>query len=295
MWMIMREMSVPFGSLSAVLLQVAHPAIAAAGRHSSCLETDLRGRITRTFSAIYQIIFGDLDTALETIDRLHSLHLKIRGSEREGRKETQYSATDPGLLFWVLATLIDSSVRVYELVVAPLSLQDRNDYFQDMKTFGVAMGIPPEYMPGNWPAFVRYFEAMLTGDRLRLGQAGHRLGRFIVKNPLARFTLAGIFLGGLLPERWRREYGLPWGGWEKLCFQRVVACVRFLLKRMPPSMRFCPAYHQAMLRTGCAPRESKTAGTRMITRFCEMLNLPFCLKDHREQFKGSSSLLAATR
>jgi uncharacterized protein (DUF2236 family) len=160
------------------------------------------------------------------------------------------------LLFWVLATLIDSSVRVYELLVAPLC---RDDYFQDMKTFGVAMGIPPEYMPETWAAFVRYFEAVLAGDSLRVGQVGQRLGRFIVTNPLARFTLSGILAGGMLPERWRREYGLPWGGWENFCFRRGIAGVRFLLKRMPASMRFCPAYHQAMVRTGGAPRAAKTA------------------------------------
>jgi hypothetical protein len=46
---------------------------------------------------------------------------------------------------------------------------------------------------------------------------------------------------------------------------------------MPDSMRFCPAYHQSMIRTGGASREAKTAGTRLIARLCEMLNLPFCL------------------
>lgn len=291
MWMIMREMIVPLGSLSAVLLQVAHPAIAAAGKHSSSVETDFRGRVKRTFTAIYEIIFGDLDTAFETIDRLRSLHLKIRGSGNEGGREAKYGATDPSLLFWVLATLIDSSVRTYELVVEPLSPSDREDYFQDMKTFGVAMGIPPEYIPESWAAFVRYFETVLAGDSLRVGQVGQRLGRFIVTNPLARFTLAGILAGGMLPERWRREYGLPWEGWEKFCFRHSIASVRFFLRRMPASIRFCPAYHQAM---GRASLEAKTAGTHMIARLCEILNLPFCLKGHREQSNSASSTLAAT-
>ena len=52
MWLIMRENMVPLGAISAVLLQVAHPAIAAAGTHSSRVRSDFNGRTRRTCAAV---------------------------------------------------------------------------------------------------------------------------------------------------------------------------------------------------------------------------------------------------
>ena len=67
---------------------------------------------------MYEIIFGDLATAYATIERIHRIHSRVRSDS----PEQPYRASDPNLLFWVLATLIDASVRTYELVVQPLSL-----------------------------------------------------------------------------------------------------------------------------------------------------------------------------
>jgi len=149
MWMIMRENMATLGGLSAVLLQLVHPAIAAAVAHSSRARKDPGGRIRRTFAAMYEIIFGDFAMARDTVERIHRIHSRIAG-RGEGQS---WQATDPSLLFWVLATLIDSSIRTYELIVGPLSIRDRRDYYVDMRVFGATMGIPYTHMPETWEDF----------------------------------------------------------------------------------------------------------------------------------------------
>ncbi len=276
MWLVMREMAAPFGAIGAVLLQVAHPAIAAAGAHGSRFQGDFRGRTQRTFNAMYEIIFGDLDSAMKTIERIHHIHARVKGEAKDGSGQ-RYSGTDPDLLFWVLATLIDSSVKMYDLVIRPLSSRDREDYYQDMKTFGVAMGIPPGFMPEDWTAFETYFEGMVNGEKLRIGPTGRRIADFIRHSAAAKYTSTAALAAGLMPPRWREAYGLPWGKWDVFRFERTIAAMRFAIHRMPLSMRFCPAYHQALVRTAGAPKESKTLVTRAVTWSCGLLNLPFVL------------------
>src|SRR5437867_12410271 len=91
MWLIMRENMTTLGGLSAVLLQLTHPAIAAAGAHGSRMRGDLNGRTRRTFAAMYEIIFGDLATASATIERIHRIHSRVRSDS----SEQPYRASDP--------------------------------------------------------------------------------------------------------------------------------------------------------------------------------------------------------
>jgi len=279
MWLIMRENMVPLGAISAVLLQVAHPAIAAAGAHSSRVRSDFNGRTRRTFAAVYEIIFGDTATASLTIERIHRIHNRVR---RESG-EQPYRASDPDLLFWVLATLIDCSVRTYELLVGPLSLRDREDYYADMRLFGTAMGIPPDFMPPTWAGFEQYWEAMVNGDRLRIGETGSKLARFILGSAGARWSGSAALVAGMLPERWRKAYGVAWGPKEQRRFAWTIRAMRLVHQFMPASLRYCPAYHQALVRLAAAPRESKTLLACAIGWTSRLLRLPWVLapaQDH---------------
>ena len=276
MWMIMRENMATLGGLSAVLLQLAHPAIAAAGAHSSRMRRDPGGRIRRTFAAMYEIIFGDLAMAGATVERIHRIHRNIAG---KGEGES-WRATDPSLLFWVLATLIDSSIRTYELLVEPLSLQDRRDYYVDMRVFGATMGIPYYFMLETWEDFEIWFDGMIHGDELRISPAGRRFAEFIVNNPVARWTGSAVLVGGLLQPRWREAYGMPWTQKQERRFQLAVVVLRGMRRLMPPSVRFCPAYHQALRRLSAAPPESRTLVTGAMIRISRVLGLPWALEPY---------------
>ena len=146
-----------------------------------------------------------------------------------------------------------------------------------MRVFGAAMGIPPDFMPQTWDGFVRYFEGMLNCDQLRMGESGRKLAQFILGSAAARWSGSAALVTGMLPQRWRDAYGLPWGPSEQRRFSWIMGILRFAHKRMPASIRYCRAYHQGLVRVGAAPRESKTFAATAITWVSRLLRLPGAL------------------
>jgi uncharacterized protein (DUF2236 family) len=144
-WETLREAAVLAGGGRALLLQIAHPAVAAGvHQHSNFLQDPL-GRARRTFSTMYQIAFGDLESALTSARRIHALHDRVRGPLSGG--PGRYRANDPALLFWVMTTLIDSALQIFEAVIRPLSREEKRRGYEEVKTIGLVMGIPLEATP----------------------------------------------------------------------------------------------------------------------------------------------------
>lgn len=283
MWMLLREVAIPMGGLRAVLMQIAHPSIAAAGSLSSNFQADFLGRARRTFSSMYQMIFGDLQTALRSSQRVRTLHGRIHGKTAGATAphgvSRLYRANDPALLFWVLATLIDSSVTIYERVIRPLSAGERERYYDDMKKLGMLMGIPDESIPATWADFTRYFDDMVNGTELGVGSAGMTLTHFILNAEWTRKTrLDDILAAGLLPPRWREAYRLPWGAAERRRFDWLIRSLRLGLPRLPRLLRFVPAYHQAQLRMDYAHGRSGRWDARLVNYLDGKVDLPFSLK-----------------
>jgi uncharacterized protein (DUF2236 family) len=53
---------------------------------------------------------------------------------------------------------------------------------------------------------------------------------------------------GMLPERLRDEFALPYGPAEQRATKRAVAALRFLYPRIPTSLRYVAPYHEACAR-----------------------------------------------
>jgi uncharacterized protein (DUF2236 family) len=87
------------------------------------------GRFHRTFAVIFSLIFGNLDQALTAARRLHRRHARITGTLKAdaGRypKGSEYSATELSARQWVYATLTDTTVMAYELVLPELRVDER--------------------------------------------------------------------------------------------------------------------------------------------------------------------------
>ena len=78
-WRVDREATVFLGAGRALLLQLAHPWVAAAiAQHSRSL-TDPVGRFHRTFSTVFTMVFGTTGQALAAARRLHRRHTAIGG------------------------------------------------------------------------------------------------------------------------------------------------------------------------------------------------------------------------
>src|SRR5215211_482292 len=79
LWRVDREAALFFGAGRALLLQLAHPWVAAGVAEHSWTLRDPIGRFHRTFAIMFTLVFGSLDEALAAARRLHRRHAAVRG------------------------------------------------------------------------------------------------------------------------------------------------------------------------------------------------------------------------
>jgi uncharacterized protein (DUF2236 family) len=212
-----REKAVALSGRRALLLQAAHPlAFAGLMAHTGALDEPYQ-RLARTARVIAAVTFGPRDEADRLTRRVRSMHRRVRGvlAEPAGRfpAGTPYAADDPALLLWVLASLADSGLVVYERYVRGLRASERQAYWDDYRRMGRLFGLEAAEMPD---ALEDYVEDMLRGPDLCVTAEARELAIRIVLHPpvplLARplLEVANFVTVGLLPARLRREYGLRW-------------------------------------------------------------------------------------
>lgn len=87
------------GGISALLLQMLHPAALAGVWDHSNFREDMMGRLRRTSQFIAVTTYGNSQDAQTLIDRVKRIHLKVSGVDSEGKP---YAASDPHLLTWCM-------------------------------------------------------------------------------------------------------------------------------------------------------------------------------------------------
>ena len=157
MWHIDKEAAIFLGAGRALLLQLAHPWVAAAiAQHSRTL-ADPIGRFHRTFNIMFTIVFGSTDQALAAARRLHSRHACISGTlpapAGTFAAGSRYEANEVAALRWVHATLIDTALVAHQLVCQPLSIEERERYWAEARLFATFFGIPQYALPQSWREF----------------------------------------------------------------------------------------------------------------------------------------------
>ena len=126
---------------------------------------------------------------------------------------TTYRADDPGLLLWVLFTLMDSAVVVYRRYVHSLSRAEEAALWDDYKVVGRLFGLKDSDLPATLDELDEYRVRMLAGDELLVTDWARRRARQIVLAPpvplLARPILETVnFVTiALLPDSIREQYG----------------------------------------------------------------------------------------
>ena len=222
-----RELFLALGSTAAVLLQIAHPLVAAGVDQHSDFRRDPFGRFHRTANTSLDAVFGDTSRARRALRRIDARHVAVRGRSQDGQ---HYRAQDPELLLWVQATLVLTSLRWYELVAGRLPPADRQRYWDEGKVFARALGVPDELLPPTIGDLERYERDMLAtavvpdGTSRRVAQAVlHPFSGL----PDAMYWPTDVIAAGLLPPSLRDSLGLPWGTAERLFFRSVIVTMRF--------------------------------------------------------------------
>ncbi|MDP8957238.1 MAG: DUF2236 domain-containing protein [Actinomycetota bacterium] len=257
-WRIGRERLLLLGGPAALLLQVAHPLIAAGVADHSDFRDRPYERLTATLDATLTITFGDRVQAEAAAARVWSTHARVHGALGTGvgpfPSGTTYDAGDPELALWVYATLVETALDVYHLFVRPLSPADRAAYFDEGRPFAALFGVEAEVMPGSYEAFRRYVESMKRDRVLSVGPDAKALAPHIVNPPVA-FPLrpvsrvARLVAATLVPPRLRPSFRLSWTRRDVALLRAVATSTRMALPLTPGSARYWPHYRTARLRT----------------------------------------------
>jgi uncharacterized protein (DUF2236 family) len=271
-WRLDREAAVFLGAGRALLLQLAHPWVAAAiAEHSRSL-SDPIGRFQRTFNITLTMIFGSTSQAIVAARRLHRRHSGICGTLRENSGAyaagSRYWANDVAALRWVWATLIETAPLAYELIAPALSTDDRERYYTEARLFAGLFGIPQDALPHSWLDFADYADEMLGSELLPVSGAARRIAAELFAGAGTGWRMPRWYralTARLLPPRLRQDFGLPYGAAEHRSAARAIAALRYVYPWIPSSLRYVAPYHEA--RSRLAGRERPGALTQALNRF----------------------------
>jgi uncharacterized protein (DUF2236 family) len=245
-WRLNREAMLLLGAgPRALLLQLAHPAVAAGVNDHSDFRADPWRRLAGTLRSYLTIVYGSTAAARGEIRRLNALHRDITGPG--------YAARDPILSLWVHATLVDSTIVVADAWLEPLSRERRAAYYLETRPVGRAFGVPEALLPADLDTFEAYVAAMLgPGGDVQVSPIARDLAWPVLHPPLAPLApwLAVVPSDlyawtlwpsvGLLPESVREAYELTWGVRERTVSAWLIASWRAWRPLLPASFRQMP-------------------------------------------------------
>jgi uncharacterized protein (DUF2236 family) len=245
LWRVHRETVLVAVGGRALLMQIAHPKVAAGVAQHSDFRYDPLLRLRRTLTTMWSVVFDEADQARAALARVKAIHTKVRGTLGEsGGAPTNYDALDPQLLLWVHATLVDSALLAYDRFVARMTGTEKSQYYEETKKLAALFDIPAALIPPCLPSFYRYMARMLDGGEVRVSATGRALARDILRptpwllrpiRPLFAFVTTG-----LLPAPLRDGYGLEWDERRERRLERLAVLTRVLLPGVPAPLRFVP-------------------------------------------------------
>jgi uncharacterized protein (DUF2236 family) len=266
-WRINREVIVVAGWGRAILLQLAHPLIAAGVADHSAFRGSLSSGVSRlrsTVGAMLALAFGTDDDAVDAAARINAIHDRVSGRLGEAAgalgADTTYSAHDPDLLRWVHATLVESMPVVYQRLVAPLTAEERDRYCVEAAVMEPLLDIPPGLLPRTAAGLDEYMASMLRSGRLAVTARNRAIGRTILFPPGWRllwpaFRPVQLITIGTLPPAIREAYGFSWTPRDARALARWTVVLRRLHRVTPAFAREWRAARRRGTATGWPPAE----------------------------------------
>ncbi|WP_353950434.1 oxygenase MpaB family protein [Knoellia sp. S7-12] len=209
-WRVHADAAMFPGGIRALLLQSLHPlAMAGVAGHSG-FKGDPWGRLQRTSEFLATTTFGTIEHAEKIIERVRSIHERVRGKAADGRP---YAASDPHLLRWVHVTEVDSFLVAFQRYAAkPLTDAEADRYVEQTAVVAQRLGVVDP--PLTTAALATAIEAYRP--ELQSTPAAREAARFLLVHPplplAAKPGYAALAAGAvaLLPRWARRPLRLPW-------------------------------------------------------------------------------------
>jgi uncharacterized protein (DUF2236 family) len=259
-WLVDREVIVLAGGSCALLMQAAHPVVAAGVVEHSTYATDPFGRLRRTLISSFDVVFGSRVRADAAIRRVNAIHARVRGHLPDG---APYSAGDPEAVLWVHATLIDTALRIYSRFVRPLSSQEEREYLIETSEVAERLGVLPADLPADVPQLRAWIAAMIEDGRVRVTPDARRVAATVLYPsrivPRVAWDAAHLVSLATLPDPLRRQYGIGWSEGRERGVERLAVATRLALPLVPAPLRFVPQARAAERRVRRARRRDSAA------------------------------------
>lgn len=174
------------GGVTALLLQMLHPAALAGIWDHSNFRTDMLGRLRRTARFISETTFADRAIAEAAIARVRDVHARVSGTLKDG--ET-YTANDPHLLAWVHVAEATCFLDAWRRYGEPqMSRADQDRYFAEFAAIARALGADPvpETRAGAEALIQTYRPELRSDERTR------EVARLILNRPAPSLRSAPV-------------------------------------------------------------------------------------------------------
>ena len=157
-WRVSADLSSPVAGLRSLLVQALHPlAMAGVDQHSHW-RADPVGRLAATSAYVTTVLYGERRVAEQAAAHVRRVHQHVTGVDPETGQS--YSASDPALLLWVHAALVDSGIAACALFGEELSKTDADRYVAEMTAAAAIVGVPDDIVPATTDELAAYMESV---------------------------------------------------------------------------------------------------------------------------------------
>jgi uncharacterized protein (DUF2236 family) len=254
-WEVNRHSIVYFlGGLQSVQMQLCHPWVASAILEHSLVMTNRRRRSQLTYTFLWSIIYGDIARVRQRAQALYAVHTRVEGVLDSGQ---HYQANEANAMLWVHVTAFSCRVKLYERLVKKLSRDQKDQFVKEAQRYAACFGISSTIHPQSWQEVEDYLLAVEKSDVLKRTDAGLQIRHLLesglpqrIRKPLWRFlcSMLPVSLAEMLDQPTRSGPLTPW-------------VLKIVGKVLPSSIRYVPAWHEAMARIN-----GKTTTPKMVTR-----------------------------
>ncbi|MFM9133925.1 MAG: oxygenase MpaB family protein [bacterium] len=155
-WTVHGTKATVVAGLRALLMQVAHPSVAAGVAQHSAYQRDPLGRLSRTVEWLTVMTYGSRKQSDEASAGIRQRHVPVSGVvTRPDGRQGRYQALDQDLMRWVHNAFTESILTCH-LTWESRHAVDADDYVREWATAGTALGLDDP--PRSTAALLRQIE-----------------------------------------------------------------------------------------------------------------------------------------
>lgn len=240
-WRVMGDVASFIGGIRALVIQAAHPEVAAGVADHSAYRTDPLGRLSRTSAYVTATSFGAIPEVEAAVALVRRAHAPVRGRSERGR---HYSASAPDLAAWVHNALTESFLVAYQhFGPQPLSTDEADRFVAEQTKVGALLRARP--LPET-AAELREF--LVAHADIEESSSMRQAAAFLSSPPLPlvvrpAYRVLFAAAAATIPNEIRRIVGSRRRPGAVAAGRRAVDALRW-------SLGSSPAWHLALVRVG---------------------------------------------